>query len=71
LGVCGAALAPSVEGLALGGEAAPVAAIPSASEQEVGGAEVVLEDDGELGDREGGGGSLDRGSAAALGKKPP
>ena len=45
-----AALAPSVEGLALGGGTTPVAAIPSAGEQDVGRTEVVLDDDGELGD---------------------
>lgn len=58
MAVCGAALAPSVEGFALGGEVAPVAAIPGAGDEAVGGAEVVLEDDGELGDGQRGGGNV-------------
>jgi hypothetical protein len=56
LGVCGAALAKGVERLAEGGGVAPVAAIPESGVEEVRGAEVVLEDDGELGDGEDAGG---------------
>lgn len=55
------ALAPAVEGFALGGEVAPVAAIPSAGEEAVGRAKVVLENDGELGDGQRGGGAVGAG----------
>ena len=61
MAVWGAALAPGVEGLALGGDVAPVAAIPGAGDEAVSGAEVVLEDDGELGDGKRGGGGVGAG----------
>jgi hypothetical protein len=50
LGFWDAALAPGVEGLALEKVICPVAAIPGAGVEGIRGAEVVLEDDGELGD---------------------